>query len=130
MDGVMTKAPLGRGASGPNPTDRANRGVKRSLLTDGNGIPLAVVVATGPTATTTNSWRPPSTGSWSLARPLRRRRVRSICVWTPATTPKPCERRWSCEATRRPTSVRPRDKKKRREEDEKHHPGARRPAVG
>jgi len=44
VDGVMTKAPLGRGASGPNPTDRAKKGVKRSLLTDGNGIPLAVVV--------------------------------------------------------------------------------------
>jgi putative transposase len=44
VDGVMTKAPLGRGASGPNPTDRAKKGVKRSMLTDGNGIPLAVVV--------------------------------------------------------------------------------------
>jgi putative transposase len=44
LDGVMTKAPLGRAASGPNPTDRAKKGVKRSMLTDGNGIPLAVVV--------------------------------------------------------------------------------------
>ena len=25
---------------GPNPTDRGKGGVKRSLLTDGNGIPL------------------------------------------------------------------------------------------
>lgn len=38
------KAPLGRAATGPNPTDRAKKGVKRSLLTDGSGIPLAVVV--------------------------------------------------------------------------------------
>jgi putative transposase len=30
--------------TGPNPTDRAKRGVKRSLLTDGAGIPLAVAV--------------------------------------------------------------------------------------
>lgn len=44
VDGVMTKAPLGRAATGPNPTDRAKKGVKRSLLTDGSGIPLAVVV--------------------------------------------------------------------------------------
>ncbi len=44
VDGVMTKAPLGRAATGPNPTDRAKKGVKRSVLTDGNGIPLAVVV--------------------------------------------------------------------------------------
>ncbi len=44
VDGVMTKAPLGRGATGKNPTDRAKMGSKRSMLTDGAGIPLAVVV--------------------------------------------------------------------------------------
>ena len=44
MDGAMTKAPLGRGASGKNPTDRAKMGTKRSMLTDGAGIPLAVAV--------------------------------------------------------------------------------------
>jgi putative transposase len=31
--------------SGPNPTDRAKKGTKRSLLTDGRGVPLAVVIA-------------------------------------------------------------------------------------
>jgi len=31
--------------TGPNPTDRAKRGVKRSLLTDGRGVPLAAVIA-------------------------------------------------------------------------------------
>src|ERR1700687_5172894 len=35
VDGAMTKAPFGKSATGPNPTDRAKRGVKRSLLTDG-----------------------------------------------------------------------------------------------
>ncbi len=44
VDGAMTKAPFGKGATGPNPTDRAKAGVKRSLLTDGSGIPLAMVV--------------------------------------------------------------------------------------
>ena len=44
IDGAMTKAPLGRGASGNNPTDRAKMGTKRSMLTDGAGIPLAVAV--------------------------------------------------------------------------------------
>jgi putative transposase len=44
VDGAMTKAPLGRGASGKNPTDRAKMGTKRSMLTDGAGIPLAVAV--------------------------------------------------------------------------------------
>jgi putative transposase len=31
--------------TGPNPTDRAKRGTKRSLLTDGDGIPIGVAVA-------------------------------------------------------------------------------------
>jgi putative transposase len=44
VDGAMTKAPFGTAATGANPTDRGKRGVKRSLLTDGAGIPLALVV--------------------------------------------------------------------------------------
>lgn len=44
VDGAMTKAPLGRGATGKNPTDRAKRGTKRSMLTDGADIPSAVAV--------------------------------------------------------------------------------------
>ena len=45
LDGAMTKAPLGGKKTGPNPCDRAKGGVKRSLLTDGSGIPLAVETA-------------------------------------------------------------------------------------
>jgi len=44
MDGAMVKAPLGGEATGANPTDRAKSGTKRSVLTDGRGIPLAVVI--------------------------------------------------------------------------------------
>jgi putative transposase len=44
MDGVMTKAPFAGAPTGANPTDRGKCGTKRSLLTDGAGIPLAVVV--------------------------------------------------------------------------------------
>jgi putative transposase len=45
VDGAMTKAPFGHAATGKNPTDRGKQGVKRSLLTDGAGIPLALIVA-------------------------------------------------------------------------------------
>lgn len=45
MDGSHIKAPLGGEATGPSPVDRAKRGTNRHLLTDGNGIPLSVVVA-------------------------------------------------------------------------------------
>lgn len=44
-DGAMVKAPLGGAKTGPNPTDRGKSGTKRSLLVDGKGIPLAVVVS-------------------------------------------------------------------------------------
>src|SRR5262249_2464308 len=51
MDGVMTKAPVGRAATaevegiGHNPTDRGKHGTKRSTPSEGHGLPLAVVVA-------------------------------------------------------------------------------------
>ena len=44
MDGAMTKAPLGE-KNGAESTDRAKGGTKRSLLTEANGVPLAIVVA-------------------------------------------------------------------------------------
>jgi len=44
-DGTMTKAPLGGGKTGPNPTDRAKSGTKRSLLVDERGAPLGLVVS-------------------------------------------------------------------------------------
>jgi putative transposase len=39
------QSPYGGEATGPNPTDRGKCGMKRSMLTEGQGIPLAVVVA-------------------------------------------------------------------------------------
>ncbi|MBK7497231.1 MAG: IS5 family transposase [Candidatus Omnitrophica bacterium] len=44
MDGAITKSPLGGEKTGPNPTDRAKEGTKRSLVCDGSGIPLGVCV--------------------------------------------------------------------------------------
>jgi len=45
MDGALTKAPLGGKKTGPHPTDRAKSGVKRSLLTEGHGVPVGLAVA-------------------------------------------------------------------------------------
>ena len=51
LDGVMTKAPCACAAPaeaegiGHNPTDRGKYGTKRSTLSDGHGLRLAVVVA-------------------------------------------------------------------------------------
>ena len=40
----MTKAPLGGDGTGANPTDRGKKGTKRSILTEGKGMPLSVTV--------------------------------------------------------------------------------------
>ena len=45
VDGCITKAPSGGEAAGRSPVDRGKQGLKRSLVTDGTGIPLHVVAA-------------------------------------------------------------------------------------
>lgn len=45
MDGAMTKAPLREKETGRNPTDWGKQGVKRSILTEANSIPVGVAVA-------------------------------------------------------------------------------------
>mgnify|MGYP003148066517 FL=1 len=45
VDGAMTKAPLGGEDTGKNPTDRGKLGTKRSLQTDGGGVPIGLAVA-------------------------------------------------------------------------------------
>ena len=44
MDGAMTKAPLGGNKVGKHPTDRGKIGTKRSVLTDGGGVPIGLAV--------------------------------------------------------------------------------------
>lgn len=44
-DAAMAKARFGGDKIGPNPTDRAKPGTKRSLLTEADGGPLAAVIA-------------------------------------------------------------------------------------
>ena len=44
-DGWLGKARSGGDAVGPNPTDRAKNGTKKSLLTDAGGGPLSIVIA-------------------------------------------------------------------------------------
>jgi transposase len=45
IDGCITKAPGGGECAGRNPVDRGKQGMKRSLMTDGHGIPLDRVLA-------------------------------------------------------------------------------------
>ncbi|WP_062735544.1 IS5 family transposase [Kocuria turfanensis] len=45
VDGCITQAPCGGEAAGRSPVDRGKQGTKRSVLVDGTGLPLGVVVA-------------------------------------------------------------------------------------
>jgi hypothetical protein len=45
VDGCITKAPSGGEVAGRSPVDRGKQGLKRSILTEGGGIPLHVVPA-------------------------------------------------------------------------------------
>lgn len=46
VDGCIAKAPWGGDSlAGRSPVDRGKRGMKRSLMVDGNGIPLGVILA-------------------------------------------------------------------------------------
>jgi transposase len=45
VDGCITKAPSGGEVAGRSPVDRGKQGLKRSVLTEGSGIPLHLVPA-------------------------------------------------------------------------------------
>jgi hypothetical protein len=45
VDGCITKAPCGGQVAGPSPVDRRKRGLKRSMVTEAGGIPLATLPA-------------------------------------------------------------------------------------
>jgi hypothetical protein len=80
----MTKAPLGCDLTGPNPTDRAKRGVKRSVLVEGHGVPLGVAVD----GANRNDAQDGASdvGKYShRSRHRRRKRAPSIYVWIKAT---------------------------------------------
>lgn len=46
-DCAHVKSPLGTDAVGPSPVDRSKQGTKRSIVTDGDGILLGCVIASG-----------------------------------------------------------------------------------
>ncbi|UOG41395.1 IS5 family transposase [Leptospira noguchii] len=48
-DGSFAKAPKGGFFTGPNPTDRGKRGIKRHILVDRRGAPIAFVLASAET---------------------------------------------------------------------------------
>ena len=82
VDGCITKAPGGGDCASPSPVDRRKLGMKRSLIVDGNGIPLDRILAPA-TGTTRRCSRRPSTSSPNSDRcPMR-----SPSTSTPATTP-------------------------------------------
>jgi len=58
VDGSITKSPCGGEVSGRSPVDRGKQGTKRSVVTDGRGIPLPWS-GPAPTGTTRRCSNPP-----------------------------------------------------------------------
>jgi putative transposase len=84
MDGAMTKAPLAGSKNGANPTDRGKQGVKRSLLTEAHGIPIAVVVDRANRHDMTLV--KPTLETIAIKRPRPKKSAPQGCAWTKVTT--------------------------------------------
>jgi len=78
MDGAITKAPLGGKSTGPNPTDRAKSGTKRSLITEGNGIPIGIAV--GPANRHDKKLVKHTLNSIAVKRPSPKRVSQNMCM--------------------------------------------------
>jgi putative transposase len=77
-DGAMTKAPLGGGKTGPNPTDRAKSGTKRSLVVDERGVPLGGVVSGANTPD--GQWLEATLASRPIERPDPSETPQHLCL--------------------------------------------------
>jgi putative transposase len=78
-DGCLTKAPLSRSeVVGRNPTDRGKQGVKRSLLVDAMGLPLALVV--GPANRNDHRLLAETLDSLVARRPARTAMAQHLCL--------------------------------------------------
>ena len=87
VDGCLTKAPCGGERAGPSPVDRRKGGLKRSVATDGHGIPLGIASA-GANRHDSPLLAPTLAPLAAAGRILPADRT---CTWTAATT-APCPR--------------------------------------
>ena len=102
VDGCLTKAPGGGEAAGRSPVDRGKQGLKRSIVTDGNGIPLHVVSAganrhdsplLGPTLGGLDKLRRAARGRDRLPGSGIRRPARRARCWTSSASTAPSRAR-------------------------------------
>ena len=82
VDGSIVKDPCGGQTAGPSPVDRGKHGTKRSVTTEGHGIPVGVVVAL-PIGMTRLCWNPlwRVWAGWTSIFPSA-----SLYTWMPAAT--------------------------------------------
>lgn len=78
-DGAMTKAPHGGEDTGPNPTDRGKSGTKRSVLTEGNGIPIGLAVG-GANVPDKTLWKPTLENSEEVAPEVPEEVEEHLCL--------------------------------------------------
>ena len=79
LDGCITKAPLGGEETGKSPVDRGKLGTKRSVLIDGRGAPISVVVTSANTNDMTIALQ--TIDEMGIERPEKRvYRLHHICL--------------------------------------------------
>jgi hypothetical protein len=97
VDSCITKAPCGGEKAGRNPVDRGKRGIKRSVVVDGKGIPLGSVSAPA-NRHDSPLLAPPSTPLGRLAWWHRAQASASIGATIPILPANDC---WSADSSQR-----------------------------
>ena len=101
-DGALTKAPLGGGKTGPNPTDRGKSGVKRRRLTEAKGVPVGLAVD-GANRHDLKLVRA-TVDSWPVPRPVPSPETPRVCAWKGYDFNE-CAAPWTSLASRRTSAA-------------------------
>jgi len=101
VDACITKAPSGGAVAGRSPVDRGKQGLKRSVLTDGAGLPLHLVSAGANRHDAPCCSRP--WPGWTNSRGCRRM---SPCTWIGPSMAPPAARSWQSWASTAPSLAR------------------------
>ncbi len=87
--GRWRTAPLGGEKTGPNPTDRGKSGMKRTVLTEGHGVPIGRMIE-GARSSRHETAAPDDREHQYRARRRQPRRIPMGCAWRNDTTTRRC----------------------------------------
>ena len=103
VDGVMGKSRFSGGARGPNPTDRAKMGTKKSVLVEQDGGPLSTVIDGANVHDTKLLER--TIDAIVVPRPDPKDLPQNLCLWTRGMTTRPARPPAPPQATSRTSAA-------------------------